>query len=97
MKETSYFKGMNQFADKTFEEVQKTFLRAVFVTPSGLKQWYVEPEIFIDAKWIPALDWRWVGDKNWLTDVKYQGEGPFGWAAATTDALEFQHFKATGF
>ena len=85
----TYVNGLNEFTDVPFDEFRDTYLREV--SPIAT----VERETHIDTTWIPAMDWRWFADLNWIK-VKHQGRGAHGWAFATTAALEFHYFRKTG-
>ena len=85
----TYRKGLNFFADKSFQEIERYYLSSVmpiFDSHVALK--------FLGTA-VPTFDWR--GAKGWKIRVKNQGRCAAGWAFATVTSFEFHYFNVTGF
>jgi len=88
----SYFKGINQYSDLTYEELKSVafgFKSGTHFNVSG-KAHFHKP----GSKALPtSVDWR---TKGVVTPVKDQGGCGSCWAFSTTGVLEGQHALSTG-
>jgi len=90
MGQHTYYLGINEFADQTFEEfkqILKPFKENLFKTGAT----FLPPSNIGDLP--TSVDWR---PKGYVTGIKNQGQCGSCWAFSATGSLEGQHFKKTG-
>lgn len=88
----SYYLGINQFADLTFEEYQQY---------NKLLKQRVGDKIIHCTQYMPPLNWALPTSVNWtakgyVTPVKNQGQCGSCWSFSTTGSLEGQHYRKEG-
>ncbi|XP_052808978.1 procathepsin L-like isoform X1 [Mya arenaria] len=87
----SYYMGVNQFSDMTFEEWASLYTsRMIDDVGNGNASTFLTPENFRAPG---SVDWR---QKGYVTSVKSQGACGSCWSFSATGAIEGQHFRKTG-
>ncbi|WAR09035.1 CPL1-like protein [Mya arenaria] len=87
----SYYMGVTQFSDMTFEEWASVYTsRMIDDVGTGNASTFLTPENFNAPG---SVDWR---QKGYVTSVKDQGACGSCWSFSATGAIEGQHFRKTG-
>jgi cathepsin L len=85
----TFTKGVNKFADMTFEEFSKIYTSKALPKKTGHRSLFVKSNKPLAA----SVDWR---NKGAVTEVKDQGQCGSCWAFSTTGGLEGQWFLTKG-